>query len=307
MPTREALRRCRDLRVMRPSMDKYRRASREILAIYKSVTALVEPLSLDEAFLDVTGVRLFAGSATRIARDIKNRVRNDVGITVSAGVAPNKFLAKIASDWEKPDGLTVVLPADVDAFVAALPIERIFGVGAVTAGRLKRAGFHTCQDVRARSRQDLKQMFGALGDRLYELSRGIDHRRVNPDALRKSLSVEETFGTDLKSLAQCTVELDRLIADLAWQAQRLKSGDRIDAVVVKIRFDDFRKTTVERRATQIHAAQLKEMLAIGVARHARPVRLLGVGVRVVHDDYRLQMALFDAAAPALQSENGNPT
>jgi DNA polymerase-4 len=234
-------------------------------------------------------------------------VRNDVGITVSAGVAPNKFLAKIASDWEKPDGLTVVLPADVDAFVAALPIERIFGVGAVTAGRLKRAGFHTCQDVRARSRQDLKQMFGALGDRLYELSRGIDHRRVNPDALRKSLSVEETFGTDLKSLAQCTVELDRLIADLAWQAQRLKSGDRIDAVVVKIRFDDFRKTTVERRATQIHAAQLKEMLAIGVARHARPVRLLGVGVRVVHDDYRLQMALFDAAAPALQSENGNPT
>jgi DNA polymerase-4 len=307
MPTREALRRCRDLRVLRPAMDKYRRASKEILAIYRSVTELVEPLSLDEAFLDVSATKLFGGSATLTARDIKARVREQVGITVSAGVAPNKFLAKIASDWEKPDGFTVVLPAEVDAFVAALPIERIFGVGAVTAAKLKAAGFHTCEEIRARSRQDLKQMFGALGDRLYELSRGIDHRRVDPDSQRKSLSVETTYTVDLKSLVRCTEELDLLITDLASQATRLKSGDRIEAVFVKIRFDDFRKTTVERRATAIHREQLQEMLTTGVARHARAVRLLGVGVRVVHDDYLLQMALFDGPAAARQSENGSPT
>jgi DNA polymerase IV len=306
MPTKEALRRCRGLRVLRPAMDKYRRASKDILAIYRSVTELVEPLSLDEAFLDVTGTTLFGGSATLAARDIKARVRREVGITVSAGVAPNKFLAKIASDWEKPDGFTVVLPEEVDAFVAALPIDRIFGVGAVTAAKLKAAGFHTCEAVRARSRQDLKQMFGALGDRLYELSRGIDHRMVDPNSQRKSLSVETTYNTDLKSLEQCATELDALIADLATQATRLKSGDRIEAVFVKIRFDDFRKTTVERRATAIHPEQLHTMLATGVLRHARAVRLLGVGVRVVHDDYLLQMALFESGRAA-QSENGSPT
>jgi DNA polymerase-4 len=249
---------------------------------------------LDEAFLEVTGTSHHGGSATLIARAIKQRVQAAVGITVSAGVAPNKFIAKIASAWDKPDGLTVVLPAEVDAFVAALPVGRIFGVGAVTAAKLNAAGFHTCADIRARSRQDLKQMFGALGDRLYELARGIDQRPVEPDSKRKSLSVETTYNSDLKSLDACQDELTALIEDLKKQSLRMKGGDRIEAVYVKIRFDDFRKTTVERRATAVHASQLKEMLAIGVARHGRPVRLLGVGVRVTQDDFLSQLALFDS-------------
>jgi DNA polymerase-4 len=304
MPTREALRRCKDLIVIRPQMDKYRRASKEIFGIYRSYTELVEPLSLDEAFLDVTGTTHHGGSATRIARDIKARVRETVGITVSAGVAPNKFLAKIASDWEKPDGLTVVLPEQVDAFSAALPIERIFGVGAVTAAKLKAVGFHTCADVRSRSRQDLRQMFGTLGDRLYELARGIDVRSVNPNSQRKSLSTETTFNVDLQSLDACREELVKLTEDLQSQTPKLKNGDRIESVFVKIRFDDFKKTTVERRATDVHLEQVLDMLATGIARHPRAVRLLGVGVRVTRDDFLRQMGLFEAA---LQSENGSPT
>lgn len=292
MPTREALRRCRDLIVLRPAMDKYRLASREIFAVYRSYTELVEPLSLDEAFLDVTGSPFQGGSATRIAREIKARVKQQVGITVSAGVAPNKFLAKIASDWEKPDGLTVILPDQVDAFVAALPVSRIFGVGAVTAGRLNAAGFHTCSDVRARSRQDLRQMFGSLGDRLFELARGQDQRPVEPNSQRKSLSTETTYNVDLKSLAECESELGKLIEDLKQQVPKLKEGDRIESVFVKIRFDDFRKTTVERRATAVHDSQILEMLKTGVSRHARAVRLLGVGVRVARDDFLRQMTLF---------------
>ena len=295
MPTREATRRCRDLIVIRPSMEKYRRASKEIFGIYRSYTPLVEPLSLDEAFLEVTGSLFHGGSATLIARAIKQRVREAVGITVSAGVAPNKFLAKIASDWDKPDGLTVILPDQVDTFVAALPVSRIFGVGAVTAGKLNAAGFHTCADVRVRSRQDLRQMFGSLGDRLYELARGEDQRSVEPDSQRKSLSTETTFNVDLQSLAACETELQKLIEDLKSQIPKLKNGDRIESVFVKIRFDDFRKTTVERRATAVHDTQLLAMLRTGVARHARPVRLLGVGVRVTRDDYLKQVPLFDAA------------
>jgi DNA polymerase-4 len=298
MPTREALRRCRDLIVIRPSMDKYRRASKEIFGIYRSYTALVEPLSLDEAFLEVTGSEFHGGSATLIARAIKERVRESVGITVSAGVAPNKFLAKIASDWDKPDGLTVILPEQVDGFVAALPVSRIFGVGAVTAAKLNAAGFHTCADVRSRSRQDLRQMFGSLGDRLYELARGNDQRPVEPNSRRKSLSTETTYNVDLQSLAACESELHKLINDLKLQIPRLKDGDRIESVFVKIRFDDFRKTTVERRATALHDSQLLEMLKTGVARHARAVRLLGVGVRVTRDDYLKQVPLFDASDAA---------
>jgi DNA polymerase-4 len=301
MPTREAQRRCRDLIVIRPSMEKYRRASKEIFSIYRSYTPLVEPLSLDEAFLEVTGSSFHGGSATLIARAIKHRVRDSVGITVSAGVAPNKFLAKIASDWEKPDGLTVILPEQVDAFVAALPVSRIFGVGVVTAGKLNAAGFHTCADVRSRSRVDLRQMFGSLGDRIYELARGQDQRAVQPNSQRKSLSTETTYNADLKSLAVCEAELIKLIDDLKAQVPKLKDGDRIESVFVKIRFDDFRKTTVERRATAVHARQLLEMLKTGVSRHARAVRLLGVGVRVTRDDYLKQVPLFDAALPVIDS------
>ena len=166
MPTRNALRLCPDLLILKPRMDAYREASRQIHAILRDYSELIEPLSLDEAYLEVTDSLHFAGSATRIAEDIRRRVAADVGITVSAGVAPNKFLAKIASDWNKPDGLFVIRPEQVEGFVATLPVARLHGVGKVTAERLKRLGIEHCSQLREWDRLALVREFGSFGERL---------------------------------------------------------------------------------------------------------------------------------------------
>jgi DNA polymerase-4 len=194
-----AMRKCPDLLILRPAIEKYRIASRQIMAIYRDYTADVEPLSLDEAYLDVTRSERCKGSATLMASEIRERVREAVGVTVSAGVAPNKFVAKIASDWNKPDGLLVVRPHEVDAFVAALPVRKIFGVGKVTAVKLENLGITTCAQLREWPLIDLHRRFGVFGRRLYELSRGIDNRAVKADQERKSVSVETTYVTDLKT------------------------------------------------------------------------------------------------------------
>lgn len=299
MPMANAMRRCPDLIVIRPAMEKYRLASRLILAIYRMYSDLVEPLSLDEAFIDVSQSPHCKGSATLIAREIKARVRREVGIAVSTGVAGNKFLAKIASAWQKPDGLFVIEPHDVDRFVAVLPVEKLYGVGAVTAAKLRNHGLSTCADIRARSRLELRSLVGMLGDRLYELSRGIDLRAVTPTRPRKSLSVEETYVRDLKDLATCRSELEILVGRLAEAARKLESNETIERVFVKIRFDDFRRTSVERSGHEIDAKHFLDLLEEGFARIGRPVRLLGVGARITEAHPENQFLLFepDPTAP----------
>ncbi len=294
MPMAQALRRCPDLTVLRPAMEKYVTASKRILAIYRSYTDRCEPLSLDEAFLDVTDARHCRGSATLMAREIKERVRSEVGITVSTGIAPNKFLAKIASAWQKPDGLTVIEPASVDAFVAHLPVDKLFGVGAVTAAKLRAHGVLTCSDVRLRSRLELRALVGSLGDRLGDLARGLDDRPVLSSRPRKSLSVEETYVRDLDDLGSCRIELGALVQRLIGAAQKLGPHEAIERIFVKIRFDDFKKTTVERASKTLDPELFVALLGEGVARGARPVRLLGVGARITLATRAGQLALFDA-------------
>ncbi len=182
MASAHALKLCPDLLILRPRMDAYREASRAIHEIFRSYTELIEPLSLDEAYLDVSDCRHFSGSATRIAQDIRRRVWEQLRITVSAGVAPNKFLAKIASDWKKPDGLFVITPDQVEDFVEGLPVDRLHGVGRVTAEKLKRLGIHDCGHLRQWSRVELLREFGVFGERLYSLARGIDQRPVSTDS-----------------------------------------------------------------------------------------------------------------------------
>ena len=275
-----ALRRCPDLLILPPAMDKYRAASRQIMTIYRDYTALVEPLSLDEAYLDVTGTARCRGSGTWIATEIRARVAAEVGITVSAGVAPNKFLAKIASDWRKPDGLFVIRPHEVDAFVAALPVARLFGVGKVTAAKLDALGVHTCGELRAWSALELYRQFGVFGQRLYRLCRGIDARGVDPSSERKSISVETTYPRDLPTLAACTDELEPLLAQLDARIARAQALHAVRKLYVKIRFADFSRTTVECVAPAPDAAAFRSLLEKGFARRCRPVRLLGVGVRL---------------------------
>lgn len=294
MASRQALALCPQLLIVRPRFEAYKAASRQIHAILQDYTELIEPLSLDEAYLDVSDSAHFSGSATLIAQDIRRRVREQLDITVSAGVAPNKFLAKIASDWHKPDGLCVITPQEVDAFVAALPVARLHGVGKVTAERLARLGIQRCSDLREWQRLALVREFGSFGERLWQLARGIDERPVRVERRRQTLSVEHTFDRDLPDLAACVAELPALLEQLEHRLARLDSGYRADKPLVKLKFHDFTQTTLEQAGAGRDGGSYQRLLAAAFARGGRPVRLIGVGVRLV--DLREggeQLALFE--------------
>ncbi len=299
MPSAQARRLCPGLIIIPPDFAKYREASQRIRRIFHDYTEFVEPLSLDEAFLDVSAAEACHGSATLIAREIRRRVRTEVGITVSAGVAPNKFLAKVASDWNKPDGEFVVLPAEVDAFVAALPVRRLWGVGKATAERLQGMGVATCADLRQVTLIELTQRFGRFGQRMHELCRGVDERPVVPSQRRKSLSVERTFADDLRGHEACARQMDELLLALRSRLRRVTDDYLVTKLFVKLKFADFRSTTVECTARAPDTRRVDELLASALERGDLPVRLLGVGVRFV--DLRdeggpTQLELFAADA-----------
>jgi DNA polymerase-4 len=293
MATATALKKCPDLLVIPPNMEKYRTASRQIMDIYRTYTELVEPLSLDEAYLDVTDSPHCKGSATLIAQEIRQRIFQTVGITASAGVAPNKFVAKIASDWNKPDGLFLVRPEEVDAFVAALPVKKLFGVGKVTAEKLNKLGAQTCADLRGWSEQKLQHHFGSFGLRLYDLSRGIDHREVSNSHERKSISTEETYTPDVPDLPACLALLPELVEHLLGRIKRSGAGKQVNKLFVKIKFSDFQQTTVECVGHAPDMATYARLMETGWQRASRPVRLLGVGVRLGETENVEQLKLFD--------------
>lgn len=273
---------CPDLLIVRPRMDAYKAVSREIHAIFRDYTDQIEPLSLDEAFLDVSDSPHFAGSATRIAQDIRRRVSSELHITVSAGVAPNKFLAKIASDWKKPNGLFVITPDQVDDFVADLAVDKLHGVGKVTAAKLARLGIQKCNELREWDKLGLIREFGSFGERLWGLARGIDDRAVQTDSRRQSVSVENTYNQDLADLGECLEQLPDLLLELDRRMARLDSSYRADKPFVKIKFHDFTQTTLEQAGARRDLDSYKLLMSAAFARGNKAVRLLGVGVRL-HD------------------------
>ena len=280
MPMGQAMRLCPNLVVVPPNFEKYRDISLQIRKVFFDYTDHVEPLSLDEAFLDVTGSEQCGGSATLMAREIKIRIRKEVGITVSAGAAPNKFLAKIASDWEKPDGLFVITPTQVDEFVRKLPVGKIFGVGQATEKKLNALGVTHCDDLREITLPVLVERFGAMGKRLYELSRGIDHREVKSDRRRKSLSVEHTYLDDLAALPDCLQELSSLHEKFVARLARVDSSYQVGRQFMKLRFNDFTTTTIERNFSAGPVLDsYKTLCEEAWQRGKRPVRLIGLGVR----------------------------
>lgn len=280
MATAKALKLCPTLTVVPTHMEKYRQVSQQIMAIYRDYTGLIEPLSLDEAYMDVTESNHCQGSATLIAEEIRTRIKAEVGITVSAGVAPSKFLAKIASDWEKPDGLYVIRPQDVEAFVEYLPVEKIFGVGEKTAARLHKLGVKICGDLRGFTLAQLVDHFGRFGQRLHELCRGIDERPVKTHRERKSISVENTFASDLPDLASCLAQLPALLEDLVGRFQKHKGKRSITGAVVKLKFSDFTQTTVEHGTEQLTTDLFEALIKEAFDRGNKPVRLVGVGYRL---------------------------
>lgn len=277
MSSARARRLCPALILLPPRIEGYRDEAEKIRAIFLQYTTLIEPLSLDEAFLDVTGSKHFQGSATRIAAAIRDEIYATRQLTASAGIAPNKFLAKVASDWQKPNGQTVITPDLVPDFVKALPIEKIFGVGQVTAQKMKQLNLHTCHDLQQLDLKTLVEHFGRFGERLYTLCRGQDDRPVQNDRKRKSLSVEHTFSEDLTEHADCLKALVALIGQLEKRLTR-HAQRKIQKQFVKIKFDDFTHTSVETSSQTTSADCYVSLFEEGYARYRRPVRLIGVGV-----------------------------
>ena len=281
MPMARAVRLCPELLIVRPDFSKYKAASQKVMAILRSATPLVEPLSLDEAYLDVTENLWGEPIATEVAKKIKRQIREALQLTASAGVAPNKFLAKIASGWQKPDGLTVIAPERVERFLEQLPVEALWGVGPVTAKKLHAIGIKRLVQVRETDPEVLHGCVGSLADWLVQLSHGEDPREVTPDRPTKSISSETTYAEDLTDLARIREEVDTLAAEVA---EALVSKQLVArSVSIKVRYSDF--TTV----TRSHTAQGATDSAKSIATRARillertdaarrPVRLLGVGV-----------------------------
>ncbi|MHA7879625.1 MAG: DNA polymerase IV [Saccharospirillum sp.] len=279
MSTAMALRLCPQLTLVRGRMEAYKEASRQIFDIYRRYTDLIEPLSLDEAYMDVSNSTACQGSATLMAQAIRQDVQRETGLTVSIGVAANKFLAKIASDWNKPDGMKVILPDEIDAFIEDLPVTKLHGVGKRTAEKLHAQGLYNCGDIRRTALRGLLERHGAFGQRLYDLAHGRDDREVKVSRVRKSISTENTFAKDLPDLTQCEQQLPELIADLERRFARL-AGYRIEGALVKVKFNNFQQTTVEHSDPSPSTERFRQLLREGWQRQARPVRLLGVGYRL---------------------------
>lgn len=232
-----AKRRCPELIFVAPRFDVYKGVSQQIRAIFRDYTDLVEPLSLDEAFLDVSHVR----SATLVAREIKSRILAQTGLTASAGISVNKMLAKIASDYRKPDGLFTIPPERIAAFVAALPVERFFGIGSVTAEKMHRLGIRTGADLKGWDETELVRHFGKAGHSYYGYARGVDERPVNPDRVRRSLGAETTFASDTDDRLRLQSEL-AAVHEEVWN-RLMRHEFKGKTVVLKLKFDDFRQIT----------------------------------------------------------------
>jgi len=281
MSCAEALRRCPVCLFIPPDFEKYRRVSKEIREIFFRYTSLVEPVSLDEAYLDVTRNHSDEPSATRIARAIKKEILETTGLTASAGVASCRFVAKIASDYHKPDGLTVVPPERVLAFIQPLPVRKIPGIGRVTAARLASLGVATVRDLAGLPLEELLREFGKFGQFLHGIARGIDRREIVPHRERKSISVEDTFQEDTLDLEFLSEFLKRA-ADRVFEILR-REGKEARTVTLKVKYEDF--TQVTRRRTldhavrspeEIHAVAMELLQRTEAGR--RKVRLAGVGL-----------------------------
>lgn len=260
MPSVSAQRRCPDLIFVKPRFDVYRAISRQIRDIFSRHTDIIEPLALDEAYLDVTQDKQGIGSAVKIARMIRAAIQEETGLTASAGVSYNKFIAKLASDQNKPDGLCVILPEEGAAFVAALPVRRFHGVGPRTAEKMERLGIRSGADLAAMSEEWLARNFGSSAGYLYRAARGIDDRPVNPSRLRKSVGGELTYAQDKRSNAELRAALDDIVAIVWHRIETAAVSGR--TVVLKARYADFRTLTRSKSLTR-NISGREEFAALG--------------------------------------------
>jgi DNA polymerase IV len=297
MPAVRAERLCPAATLLAPDFTRYREVSRSVRGILERHTDLIEPLSLDEAYLDVSDNKMGLPTATLVARTIREQIREELDLTASAGVAPNKFLAKLASDWRKPDGLFVVQPNEIDAFLLPMPVERLSGVGKVTGQKLTKLGIQTVRELRDLDSSLLEEHFGRYGLRLHELARGIDENKVVPDRRTQSISVEDTFEHDVPLSG--IEPMIRRLAEKLWSASR-KESRVAHTVVLKLKTSEFKILTRSHTPTSPPsscweltniALSLQERVELGPQQR---YRLVGVGLSNFHEpeDMTEQADLF---------------
>jgi DNA polymerase-4 len=286
MPSKRALQLCPDVIFVYPHFSVYKEVSRHIREIFSRYTDLIEPLSLVEAYLDVTTDKQGIGSAIAIARQIKQAIKDELHLTASAGVSINKFVAKIASDLNKPDGLAFIAPDQVEAFMEQLPVEKFYGVGRVTADKMKGMGLHTGADLKRLSEDELVRHFGKAGRFYYRIVRGIDDRPVEPDRETKSVGAEDTFAYDLTAIGEMNAELDKIAALVCERLQRHNLKGR--TITLKIKYSDFRQITRSRsfiapsdELTLI--ADTAKQLLFATSPEGAKIRLLGISVSNFHE------------------------
>ena len=290
MPVFMALEKCPELLIVPVRFDVYRRDSQRIREIFSRFTALIEPLSLDEAFLDVTHN---PEPGTIIASRIRQLIREETGLTASAGIAPNKLIAKIASDWKKPDGQFTVSPANASEFIRTLPLRKIPGVGGKMSEKLSAMGVETCGEYRKIDKFEWVRRLGGYGAELWERCWGRDERPVNPDSPRKSLSIENTFSENLQTLEVLGREMETMLDELEEKLSTHCADRQVRSLIVKLKFSDFRRTTAERANPVPDREIFYELLAEAESRsEGKSVRLLGVGVRFHDIPEAEQMELF---------------
>ena len=279
MPSGYARRLCPHLIIVKPDLAKYKIESAKIRKIFHAYTDLIEPLSLDEAYLDTTDSLRCHGSATWIAQSICKDIFETTKLTASAGVSTSKFLSKIASDWNKPNGIKVVLPEDEIKFIDKLPVKKLHGVGKVMTSKLESMDIFTCKELREVELNLLMKNFGKMGKYLYDLCRGVDHRKVSSDSQRKSVSVETTFDQDISEWQDCENELLKLVSSLSRRLEAAGGAEKIRKVYVKVKQANFSLHTAESISIGLDVKLLIALLKRLRKQYPQAIRLLGIGVR----------------------------
>ncbi|MCD9528564.1 DNA polymerase IV [Photobacterium carnosum] len=279
MPTAQAMKLCPHLTLVHGRMEVYRQVSQQIRAIFTRYTDKIEPLSLDEAYLDVSDCDMLHGSATLIALHIRQTIEQELRLTASAGIAPVKFIAKVASDLNKPNGQYVVTPDQVDDFVAELKLEKIPGVGKVTIQKLHQQGLYVGRDVQNYAQQQLLQQFGKFGQSLWLRAHGIDEREVIVERQRKSVGVERTFNKNISSFDECWQVIELLHVELEQRLRKIRPQLNIAKQGIKLKFADFQQTTVEHSCPKLDKQQFVTLLTEALTRQqGREIRLIGLSV-----------------------------
>jgi DNA polymerase-4 len=303
MPSKKAVQLCPEVIFVRPRFAVYKEVSQNIREIFSRYTDLIEPLSLDEAYLDVTQDKKDIGSAIEIAKLIKQAIKDELQLTASAGVSINKFVAKIASDMNKPDGLTFIGPSNIETFMEKLPVEKFFGVGKVTADKMKKMGLHTGADLKRLPEDEMIKHFGKAGKFYYQIARGVDNREVQPNRETKSIGAEDTFAYDLTEIEEMYVELDKISKTVCNRLEHYQLKGR--TITLKIKYSDFKQITRNYSVTEpvcdfgIISETVKKLL-LATDPEGKRIRLLGVTLsnfgeitpkqrRTVHPD---QLLLF---------------